>query len=154
MVKVTGPAAAGLRSAAMPQATRGPSRSTALVWAAIGEVVLGGLVLALLTTFDPDDGVPFGVPGAAAVMGAAMAATAVGAMLAAAKPGTGPRRAVALAIALLVAVAGGLVAALTIACLFSPNGSVAGLGIPLVLAAVGMNVVAARVAATRRRGMS
>jgi hypothetical protein len=135
-----------------PTAARGPKRSTALLWAAMAEVVLGGLVLALLTVFDADDGVPFGVPGAALVLALAMAATAVGAASAAARAGldTGQRRAVAL----LVAVAAGALAALTIACFFSSNGSVAGLGIPLVLAVVGMIVVTARVAANRRRGTS
>jgi len=135
---------------------RGPGRSTALLWAAIAEVVLGGLVLALLTTFDADDGVPFGVPGASVAMVAAMAATAVGAVFAATRAGAaaGRRRAVALLVALLVAIASGMVAALAIACFFSSNGSVAGLGIPLVLAVVGMNVVAAAVAASRRQGAS
>jgi hypothetical protein len=150
----------------MPDAARGPRRSTALLWAAIAEVVLGGLAVALLTTFDADDDVPFGVPGASTVIVAAMAVTAVGAAFAAktgaaktsaAKTGAsaGRSRAVALVVAFLVAVAAGVVAALTLGCFFSPNGSVVGLGIPLALAVAGMSVVAARVAApTRRQGVS
>lgn len=130
----------------------GPSRSTALVWAAIAEVVLAGAALALLVAFDADDGVPFGVPGAVAVLVAAIAVTAAGTALAAS--GAGGTRPVALGTALLVAVMAGLVAMLAIACFFASNGSVAGLGIPLVLAVVGMDVVAVRAAANRRQGVS
>lgn len=126
----------------------GPHRSTALTWAAIAEVVLCGLLFALIVAFDGDDGVPFGVPGASAVLLAAIVTTAAGAVVAGRGAGVsaGPR----IAVTALVAVAAGLVAVLAITCFFSPNGSVAGLGIPLVLAVVGMNVVAARVAANTR----
>jgi len=130
----------------------GTSRSTVLMWAAIAEVSLGGLVVALLTAFDGDDGVPLGVPGMLAVLVAAIAVTAVGAALASRSGGvTAPARYTAAA---LLVVAGGVTAALAIACFFSSNGSVAGIGIPLLLAVVGMNVVTSRVAANRRQGVS
>jgi hypothetical protein len=131
----------------------GPAnRTTVLVWAAIAEVSLGGLVVALLTAFDGDDSVPFGVPGALILLVAAMAVTAVGAAIASAARGA--PAAVRYTVAPLLAIAAGLTAALAIACFLSSNGSVAGLGIPLLLAVVGMNVVTTRAAANKSQGVS
>lgn len=115
-----------------------------MVWGGVAAACLVGALLVWLGSDAAADRALFGAAGSVTVVVAALAGTAVG--VAAGLTATRPSAAIRWGVALPMAVCAGGVAVLALGAFFAPaDATDVGVGGLLAVAAIGMNVVAARV---------
>lgn len=113
-----------------------------MVWGAVAVVVLA-TVLIIWTAGGPLAGAAFGTGGSVAVLAIALAATLAAVVVVGVVRGR--LRWVRWVLAVVVAVLGGLVGVMAITYLAGSDGTSAGVGTTLIVGAVGMVVLAARI---------